>query len=324
MQPTVILTDLAHLVSEEARQVMLDAGATVLDADSLDSEQRQRAIEMADALLVIWFDANAAVIDRLEHCKIIIRAGIGHDNIDSAAAARRGIPVCNVPDYCVDEVADHAMSLALTLARRIPQLDSNVRSGEWTNQIVIPAYQDMTFGIIGLGRTGKAVARRAHAFGFHVAACDPYIPASDFEAAGAEPLDLDTILARADIFSVHTPLNEQTRGLIGEDQLLKMRPDAIVVNTARGPIVDTVALATALNEGRLAGAGIDVFETEPLPLDHPILSAPNAVLTPHYAWHSVRSKRLLWIRTAEEIVRALRGEPLRSCVNGVQWKPPVP
>jgi D-3-phosphoglycerate dehydrogenase len=314
----VIVTDLPHLVSEEARQIMRDAGANVLDADSFDSEQRQRAIDSADALLVVWFDANAQVIDRLERCKIIIRAGIGHDNIDSAAAARRGIPVCNVPDYCVDEVADHAMSLALTLARRIPQLDSSVRAGEWTNQIVIPAFQDMTFGIVGLGRTGKAVARRAHGFGFNVAACDPYIPTSDFESSGAQALDLETMLARADILSVHTPLNEETRGLIGEQQLLKMKPEAIVVNTARGPIVDTIALAAALNDGRLAGAGIDVFETEPLPADHPIRSSPNAVLTPHYAWHSARSKRLLWIRTAEEIVRALKDEPLRSCVNGVQ------
>lgn len=318
MQPTVIVTDLPQLVSEEARQIMRDSGAKVLDADSIPSEQRAEMLTSADALLVIWFDANATVIGELDRCKIIIRAGIGHDNIDSVAAAGRGIPVCNVPDYCIDEVADHAMALALTLARRIPQLDASVRAGDWTTAITIPAYQDMTFGIVGLGRTGKAVARRARGFGFNVVACDPYIADSDFESAGAQPVDFDTILQQSDILSVHTPLNAETRGLIGAQHLQRMKPDAILINTARGPIVDTIAVAEALNEGSLAGAGIDVFETEPLPPDHPIRSCSNAVLTPHYAWHSARSKRLLWVRSAEEIVRALRGEPLKSCVNGVQ------
>ncbi len=236
---------------------------------------------------------------------------------DLKAAGARGIPVCNVPDYCIAEVADHALALALSLARQIPQTDAAVRAGTWKilPPTPFPAFRTTTFATAGFGRIARAVLERARVFGFRLAAYDPFVPANAFADAGIQRLDLDALWRESGILSLHLPLTADTRHMVGETSLARMRSDSIVINTARGGLVDTRALARALAEKRIAGAGLDVFETEPLEPDHPLRQAPNAILTSHTAWYSAGSVPELQRKSAEAVVRAIRGEPLVNVVN---------
>jgi D-3-phosphoglycerate dehydrogenase len=273
----------------------------------------------ADALIVQWATIDRTVIAALERCKVIVRYGIGVDNVDLEAAADRGIPVCNVPDYCIDEVADHTMALALALARQLSQTDAAVRAGVWKILPPAPAFsfREMVFATAGFGRIARAVLRRAVGFGFQVAAYDPWVDPSVFASLGVRRLTLGELLAGADILSLHLPLKHETRHLVGSLSLPAMKNTALVVNTARGGLIDTRALAGALTDGRIAGAGLDVFEEEPLPADHPLRRAPNVILTSHTAWYSEASVPQLQQKAAEEAVRALQGQPLQNVVNGV-------
>ena len=247
----------------------------------------------------------------------MVRLGVGYDNIDAEAATRYGVPACNVPDYGSNEVADHALSLALALARELQVLDRCVHNGPWMPKLPypMPGFDTLTFGVLGMGRIGENVIERARPFRFRLAACDPYLDDAEFESRGVRRCGLEELLRESDILSLHVPLNAETRHMVNADRLAQMKRTAIFVNTSRGPVVDTIALADALNNGRLSAAGIDVFETEPLEPDHPLRSCPTALLTPHYAWYSRESRVRLYVMAAEEIVRGLRGETLRSRVG---------
>jgi D-3-phosphoglycerate dehydrogenase len=271
----------------------------------------------ADALLVQWAPVNAEVIAALTRCKIIVRYGIGVDNVDLAAAKDRGIPVCNVPDYGVDEVAGHAVALGLALARQLPQIDARLRSGTWkiTPDRPMLALAEMTFATAGFGRIARSAHRMMAGFGGPRIAYDPFVSAAVMAAAGVEKVELDALFARSDILSLHLPLTPETKHFVSAARLATMKPTAIIVNTARGPLIDTVALAAALAAGTVAGAGVDVFETEPLPADHPLRGAPRALLTSHVAWYSESSIPRLQQLAAEEAVRGLRGEPLKNQVT---------
>jgi D-3-phosphoglycerate dehydrogenase len=242
---------------------------------------------------------------------------VGYDNIDTEAAARRSIAVCNVPDYCKGEVADHAMALALSQARALPFLDAGLRAGVWKPALPrpMPAFESMSFGVLGYGRIGRLTIERARAFGFRLLACDPNVEESEFPDDVAR-CGLDELLSESDILSLHVPLTPETTHLLNGERLVRMKPTAILINTARGGVVDTAALVEALRNGRPAAAGLDVFEEEPLPVDHPLLACPNALLTPHYAWHSRESRPKLYLMAVEEAIRAARHETLRNCVNG--------
>jgi D-3-phosphoglycerate dehydrogenase len=316
-RPRVVVTDNYTPYFEQARAALAEAGAELVVAERESPADPSAVLSEADALLVVWLPITAAVAERLKRCKVIVRCGIGYDNIDLEATRARGIPACNVPDYCVEEVADHALSLALALHRQLPMLDRGVREGAWKSTFRIPAFEDTTFGVVGYGRIGRAVIDRARALRFRPAAYDPYVTAAQMEAAGVTAMALDQLFTEADIVSLHTPLSEATRHLVNRERLARMKPGSVLVNTSRGPLVDTVALAEALQRGIPAAAGLDVFEAEPLPPEHPLLRCPSALLTPHVAWYSERSAARLYRMAAEEVVRALRGEPLRSCVNGV-------
>lgn len=321
----VILTDHGFASIEQEQRMIAAAGGDLVVLQSKDPARLAAACADADALLVQWAPITAEVIAALRHCKVIVRYGIGVDNVDLKAAGARGIPVCNVPDYCIDEVADHALSLALSLARQVPQTDAAVRGGTWKilPPSPFPSFRSTTFATAGFGRIARAVLERARPFGFKLAAYDPFVPASAFAAAGVRPLDLDALWGEAGILSLHLPLTPDTRHLVGASSLARMRRDAIVVNTARGGLIDTVALAGALDGKRIAGAGLDVFETEPLEPDHPLRRAPNVILTSHTAWYSGGSVPELQRKSAEAIVRALRGEPLSHVVNA-NLLPPTP
>lgn len=293
------------------------AGAEVIALQCKTSQDVIAGASDADALLVQWAPITSDVISSLHKCKVIVRYGVGINNINLEAARRSRIPVCNVPDYCIDEVADHTMALALSLLRRLPAVDRRLRAGVWNiiPDSHVPVCREMTFACAGYGRIARAVLQRASAFGFRLAAHDPYVSIQQMQADGIVGMNLDSLFAEADILSLHLPLTAETRHMVSATRLRCMKPSAILVNTARGELIDTHALAEALREGVVAQAGLDVFETEPLPGDHPLLSCENALLTSHVAWYSNASVRNLQRLAALEVARALRDESLKSRVG---------
>jgi D-3-phosphoglycerate dehydrogenase len=313
----VVITDHSFPEVSVERKLIEAAGGSLEVASCKTDEDVIAAARDADALLVQWAPITERVLRSLPRCKVVIRYGIGVDNIDLEAAKGMGVSVANVPDYCVDEVADHSLALALTLGRQVLATFDRMKVGNWkiTPPAPMPAFRDMTFAVAGLGRIGRAVLGRARAFGFRLAAYDPVPPQEVFRDAGARQLSLDEAFAEADILSVHVPLNAGTRHLVSMDRLRAMKRTALLINTSRGGLVDTQALAAALKDGLIAGAGLDVFEEEPLPPFHPLLHCPNAVLTSHTAWFSEASVSRLQRLAAEEAVRGLRGLPLKNCVN---------
>ncbi len=316
--PTALV--LPHIFRDLApeRAVLDPMGITVLDANGMDERTMLAAAAAADALLVQTPDlVNAGFIGRLRRCKVIGAYGVGYDHIDVAAAAARGIPVVHVPDYGTEEVSDHTMALVLGCLRGLPRLGAGVRQGRWeyTDSGPLHRLEGRTLGIVGLGRIGGRVADKARAFGFRILACDPYIPAAAFAARGAEARALPALLAESDVVSVHTPLTAETRRLMDARAFGLMKRGAVLVNAARGPIVDEAALLAALDDGRIAAAGLDVLVEEPPPAAHPLWHDPRVILTPHSAWYSEESMVALKRLLAEDIARVLAGRPARCPVT---------
>ncbi|HEY0865271.1 MAG TPA: C-terminal binding protein [Opitutaceae bacterium] len=315
--PRIVITDHGFPNLDHERRIIGAAGAELVVASCKSPEQVIEAAAEADVLIVQWAPINAAVLRSLKHCRAIIRYGIGVDNVDLATARELGIAVANVPDYCIDEVADHTVTLALALGRQLLATHQRLLGGQWkiTPPATMPAFREMTFAVIGLGRIGRAVLHRAGGFGFRLVAHDPMQPAWMAAKSNAQPLALDETFKAADILSLHLPLTSETRHLVSAERLASMKRTAIIVNTSRGGLIDTVALAAALEKGQVGGAGLDVFEQEPLPANHPLLSAPRTILTSHTAWFSEASVPRLQQLAAEEAVRALNGLPLLNVVN---------
>lgn len=313
----VVITDYGFPDIAQERALIAAAGHDLITAQCKSEAEVISVAKDADALLVQWAPVNRAVIDSLTQCKVIVRYGIGVDNVDLKAAAARGIPVCNVPDYCIDEVADHTLALALSLARQLPQTNAEIRKGVWkiTPPSPFPAFRDTVFATAGFGRIARAVLERARPFGFQLAAYDPYVDAAAFASAGIRWLSKEDLFAEAGILSLHLPLTTETKHFVGREQLRTMCKSSVVVNTARGGLIDTLALAEALESGFIAGAGIDVFENEPLPEEHALRHSPNALLTSHTAWYSAGSVPELQRKAVEAAVLGLRGR-FSNVVNG--------
>ena len=275
------------------------------------------AVGGADAVLNCYAKMPADVIRGLGSCRIIARYGIGLDTVDMDAANEMGIVVTNVPDYCIDEVSDHALSLALSLARGITLLDRKVRSGSWTPTDARPLHRirGRTFGLVGFGRIARALSVKAGALGYEIVATDPYVPGDAVREAGAEPLTFQELLGRADIVSLHVPLTDESHHLIDVDALAAMKPGAILVNTSRGPLVDTDALRASLESGHLGGAALDVLEHEPPSVDDALLRRDDVVITPHAGFYSEESLRELQRKAVEQVVEALAGRRPRYAVN---------
>jgi D-3-phosphoglycerate dehydrogenase / 2-oxoglutarate reductase len=313
----VLYTDHGFASIASEKQIIEAANAELIVAQCKTPDDVIALAPEADALLVQWAPITAEVIRALRRCKVIVRLGIGVDNVAIATATAQSIPVCNVPDYCIDEVADHTVALALTLARQIPFVDRRLRDKIWkiTPPAPMPAFKDMIFATMGFGRIAQAAHQRMQSFGCTSFAHDPFISSEVLRPARVAAKPLDEVFATADILSLHCPLTPETHHLINTARLRRMKPTAILVNTARGGLVDTVALAHALRDGEIAAAGLDVFEPEPLPDDHPLRFCEQAILTSHIAWYSERSVPALQRKAAEEIVRGLRGEPLKNQIN---------
>jgi len=279
----------------------------------------------ADALMVSTREAlTPSVLAAMPSIKVISRYGVGLDNIDLDAATENGIIVTHYPGYCTDEVADHAFALILALNRRIVELDRDLHDGAWSHHKAtttailrgpVRPLRELTLGIVGFGRIGQSVARRAAPFGFTLIAADPYQTPEPFQQLNVEHLPLDAMLDRADIVTIHCPLTAETRGLIDASHLTHLKPESVLVNTARGPIVDIPALVDALQNGRLAAAALDVVDPEPLPLDHPLYALPNVILTPHAAYYSERSVETVRTETLAEALTVLAGQTPRVVAN---------
>ena len=313
----VAITDYVFPSLEPERKVLESLGVELRPAQSKSEEEIIALAQNADAVLNCYAKMTARVIEKLDRCKIIARYGIGVDNVDLAAASKAKILVTNVPDYCVDEVSDHALALLLALARRIATAHGAVTAGAWdvVSHTGIRRLRGQTLGLLGFGKIAKALASKVQPLGMKVLVYDPYLDAELISRHRAEAVSLDRLLAEADAISIHVPLSSETRNIIGERELALMKSAAFLINTSRGGIVDEQALASALKEGQLGGAALDVLNVEPPPEDHPLREAPNLILTPHLAFYSRESVIELQTKAAEEVARALKGEPPRSPIN---------
>lgn len=284
---------------------------------STGPDELRALLPLAEALIVrSETKVTAALMDAAPRLVVVGRAGVGVDNIDVAAATARGIYVVNAPFGNVGAAAEHTLALALALLRNITAADASIRRGEWTRAAFIGhELRGKTLGLVGIGRVGGLVARRAAAFEMRVIAHDPFASEGLARAVGAELVTLEDLLRDADVISLHTPLTEKTRGLIGTDALARMKPTAILVNCARGEIVDVDALAEALTGGVIAGAALDVFPAEPIPADAPIRRAPHTLLTPHIAGSTAEAQTNVAVDVAKQILEVLAGRPARDAVN---------
>ena len=299
-----------------ARAVVARAGADLRLAPQATPESILAMAKDADALLVTYAKITADMIGQMKKVRIISRFGIGVDNVDLEAATRQGIVVTKVPDYCLDEVSDHAVALLLSLIRKIPSSNARTHSGRWEMPAVVPIHRlrGTVLGLVGFGRIPQLVAPKAQSFGIKVIANDPFIPAAVMEKAGVRSVEFQELVKTSDYISIHSPLLPETRHLFSTEVFKQMKPGAYLVNTARGPIVDEAALAAALDAKQIAGAALDVMEQEP-PVNSPLFGRDNVILTPHTSFYSVESLEELQTKAAEEVVRVLSGQPPRNPVN---------
>jgi D-3-phosphoglycerate dehydrogenase len=312
----VVVTDYLTEANVE-RAVLGGIAEVVLLQETHESKVISRASD-ADALIAFHdMELTEASLSKLPHCRVVVRCGVGYDRIDIVAAGKHGIPVCNVPDYGTEEVADHAILMLLAIARRLIPCHNSIAAGRWEPRLVYgsPRLRGRTLGIIGCGRIGSATALRAKAFGLRVVIYDPYQPPGHEKALGVERcLLLEQLLRQSDFVSLHCPATSETRNILNRDTLAHLPQGAYVINTARGPCIDLDALVEALDSCRITAAALDVFPREP-PDDDRIRKHPRILLTPHAAYYSVEGAEEMRTKAAMEVRRALIGEPLMNPVN---------
>ena len=313
----IVITECDHDSFDAERAVAQAAGAVLVLHQSRTTAELVENARDADGIVVQYAQVTAEVMDALPGLRAIGRYGVGVDSVDIDAATARGIAVCNVPDYGTESVSDHAIALALAAVRAIPRLDRSLRAGSFDLAAVRPLYRTRgrVFGVIGMGRIGTATARKAAGLGFEVIGHDSAAEPGSVTFRGFPAVAFGELLERSQVISLHTPLDAQTRNLIGPAELARMRSDAIIVNTSRGGVLDTDALVAALASRQVLGAAIDVYETEPLPIGHPLTTFDNVVLTPHIAWYSEESYDELKRRTVANVVDVCAGRAPRNIVN---------
>ena len=299
----VIITDHSFPSVDLQRNIIESAGfdLEVIDPICKTEEDVIERCKGARVLLVQWAPISFKVMEALPEVKCIVRYGVGVNNFDLKAAKDLGVTAVNVPDFCVEEVSDHAMAMILSLCRKIPQNHNRITSGGWDVHDFRPiqAFSDLTIGLVSFGNIAKRVAQKAKAFGFKIIAFDPFLTREVFNDFGVKKVDMDELLTKSDVVSLHCPLVLETTHLINRESIRKMKHGAIIVNTSRGPVINEPDLIEALKSGHLSGAGLDVFETEPLPDDSPLKTLSNVILTSHTASLSERSIDNLQIKAAE-------------------------
>ena len=315
----VFITDYAWSSIEPERQVLAEVGAELIAVEAGDAAKLQTLalVPMMDGILTCWNPVREPIIAAAKKCQVIARYGIGLDNIDVEAATERGIIVTNVPVYCIDEVSDHAMGLLLACARKISRFDWAIRSGVWDQNIgpEMHRIRGKTLGVVGFGRIGQTIIPKAKAFGLSINVCSPRTDPKRIQEAGAEKVTFSELLATSDFITIHAPLTQETEHLFSHAEFRAMKPTAFLINTARGGIVDTAALTTALCNGEIAGAGLDVLETEPPNENEELLKLNNVVVTPHAAFVSEDAILELEITAATCVAQVLTGQLPESVVN---------
>ena len=317
MSKKVLISYYEYSDVEVEKKIIEQAGYEVFDYHHDKSADISDLAGDMDGLLVQYVQVDRKVIDCLKKCSVIVRYGIGYDNIDADYAGQKGIVVCNVPDYSIEEVADHTVAMLLSLARGINKLDNSIRHGGFSFEITKPLFRlkGKTLGVIGFGRIPRAIVEKSKGFGLNIISYDPYVSKAEMDSHGVNKVNIEEIFTASDYLTVNCPLTENTRHIINEQRLRSMKNTAYLINTARGPIVDEKALIKALEKGWIAGAGLDVFEYEPLNPDNPLLNMENVILTPHCGWYTEDSITDLKTKAAEEIVRVLNGNPPKNPVN---------
>jgi D-3-phosphoglycerate dehydrogenase len=310
-RPLIAVTDSPFPSLDPAKAALARIDPELRVAKSASADDILAVARDADAILVTYAKLPGDLLRQLRRCKAIGRFGLGVDNIDIAAAAERGITVTYVPDYCMQEVSDHAMALLLALARKVPQSNALVQAGRWEMPAVVPIHRlaGRVLGLVGFGNIPRELAPKAKAFGLRVVAHDPYVSQQVLDAAGVERVSFDRLLEISDFVSIHAPLLSATRGLFNAEVFRMMKKGARLINTARGPLVDEDALIAALDSGQLAGAALDVVAVEPLPKDSKLIGRDNVILTPHTAFYSVEALNELQTKCAADVARVLSGEP---------------
>ena len=320
MKQKVVITDYQYDSISQEEAIIRGAGFELVSRVTSTPEQVLQITKDADAIITQYCDINKEVIDQLEHCKIIIKYGIGINNIDAQAASAKGIWVCNVPDYGIDEVSNQAIAFLFALNKKLPIITGALKGGDWGYSSVVPLrrLQGSTLGLVGFGRIPQAVARKMAGFGVRTIAYDPYCSAEQMAQLGVEKVDIPTLCRESDNISIHCPYTPDTHHMFDGKAFALMKTSAFLINTARGPIVDEAALYSALTQGLIAGAGLDVFESEPITPDHPLLQLPNVIATPHCAWYSEEAISVLQRSVAEEVVRVLQGQRPKNPCNAKQ------
>ena len=322
---TIMIAD-SDFGDVDIERTIVEGAGFELSAHQCKSEQDVITYgQNADGILTQYAHIGAAAMDNLPHLRVIARYGTGVDIVDVDAATRHGIQVTNAPnEWCADEVADHAIALWLSAARKITEYDAATRRGEWQWQTGEPIWRlrGRIFGLLGYGAIGRLIATRAQAFGVEVWAYDPFVDADQFRADGVRPVALDELVSSSDYLTIQAPLTPETHHLFNESTLAQMKPTAILINTARGPIIEDAALYRAVREGVIAAAALDDLEEEPAKRDrwkpsNPLLGHPNVIVTPHAAYYSEDSIKTIRTIAATEAVRVLSGQPPRSPVNHV-------
>jgi len=309
-------------------ELLTKLGAEVEKTFCTTEDELISACSEADAVIAVGiritpgYVFSPKVIENLNKCRLIALTSIGYDNVDIAAATEKGVCVANVPYYCLEEVSDHAMALILACARKFYQLFPDIKSGKWSTQAeylsaLKPLHRisGQTLGLLGFGNIARTLVPKAKAFGFRIIAYAPHVPKILFKTFKVKSVELDQLLKESDFVSMHTALTPETKHMMGLQQFKKMKPTAYFINTARGELVDERALYTALSEGLIAGAGLDVLEPEPPSPDNPLFKLNNVLITGHFAYYSEESREELFMRPWEEVARVLQGEWPHGLVN---------
>jgi D-3-phosphoglycerate dehydrogenase len=305
-------------VAEETGELAKCGADFVVAGCSCEADLIEHAAD-ADAILTYGAQMTRSVMEKLPNCKVIVRYGIGYDTIDVDAATDNNILVVNIPDFCIEEVSNHAIALILACSKKIVTLNNVLKRDGWgqavSMQSPMASIYGQTLGIIGCGNIGRATARKAHCFGFKLIGYDPYVDKSLAKEAGISPVNMAELLGESDYISVHTVLNSETRHLVGAEEFKQMKPTAYFINTSRGAVVDESALITALREKRIAGAALDVFEKEPVDPENPLLKMDNVIVLPHTASFSDDAFRRLRTCVGQEAARVLSGRWPKNVVN---------
>jgi D-3-phosphoglycerate dehydrogenase len=308
----VLITDYEYVNLQYEEEIFAESGLEIefIKAQCKTEEEVIKKAKEADAILNQYAPLSRRVIETLQHTKIISRYGVGVNTIDLDAAREKGITVANVPDYGIEEVSNHALALLLSMARKITLLNNEVKNGNWDFKVSLPIHRfnEQTVGVLGFGRIPRRLIEKAKPLGFKMVAYDPFVSIEDMAAVGVQKMELDELIGETDYLSVHVPLIKDTFHLLNDERFSQMKKNAIIINTARGPIIDEKALVDALEKGIIAGAALDVTEEEPVSKESPLLKMDNVIITPHSAWYSEEAMIELRQKAAKNIVQVLNGE----------------